>query len=278
MLNENLEYLYRFTVILLLLLIHSSIFGQLEKEFEQAIVTFDHRIKHPTDDDLGFSVDDVDLLSSDNRLDIFYAKVQEEKKAYVISNIGRVHPDLIFEQFIYSHFTEEEIYNLKDEFQEESYLSSYGKQVKDIIDYYKRKKEAVNKIFPQLSMADEEEVFYSFPYLGRDRYILLHFWSSVCKSCIEKNRHFSDLHDSYNRAGIAVISICVDYFPDNWKTVMEEEIFENAHYYLPRTEFMNLSESFTLELSTTLLLNADLRVISRDIYKLDPLLESIIFD
>ena len=270
--------MYRLTVILIFLCIQSFVFGQLEKEFEQAIVTFDHRIKHPTDDDLGFSVDDVDLLSSDHRLDKFYAKIQEEKKAYVKAHIGKVHPDLIFEQFIYSHFTEEEIYNLKDEFPEESYYSSYGKQVKDIIEYFERKKEAVSKIFPQLSMSDEEEVFYSFPYLGRDRYILLHFWSSVCKSCIEKNRHFSELHDSYNRAGVAVISICVDYFPDNWKTVMEEELFVNANYYLPRTEFMNLSESFTLELSTTLLLNADLRVISRDIYKLDPLLESIIFD
>ncbi|NNF35991.1 MAG: redoxin domain-containing protein [Saprospiraceae bacterium] len=268
----------RYISILFLLFTFSLAYGQLEKEFEQAIVTFDHRIKHPTDDDLGFSVDDVDLRSSDQRLDKFYAKVQEEKKAYVRSNIGKVHPDLIFEQFIYSHFTEEEIYHLKDEFPEESFYSSYGKQVKDIILYYEQKKEAVNKIFPQLSMSDEQEIFYSFPYLGRDRYILLHFWSSVCKSCIEKNRHFSELHDAYNRAGVAVISICVDYFPDNWKTVMEEEQFVNAHYYLPRTEFMNLSENFTLELSTTLLLNADLRIISRDIYKLDPLLESIIFD
>ena len=268
----------RLAVILFILLTPLIAFGQLEKEFEQAIITFDHRIKHPTDDDLGFTVDDVDLLSSDNRLDQFYAKVQEEKKAYIKEHIGKVHPDLIFEQFIYSHFTEEEIFNLKDEFPKESFYSSYGKQVKDIIEYYIRKKEAVKKLFPQLSMSDEEEIFYSFPYLGRDRYILLHFWSSVCKSCIEKNRHFSSMHDAYNRAGIAVISICVDYFPDNWKTVLEEEQFVNAHYYLPRTEFMTLSESFTLELSTTLLLNADLRVISRDIYKLDPLLESIIFD
>ena len=251
--------------------------AQEEASFEQTISTFNHRLKHPTDGDLGFRVWDVDLHSENQRLDEFYKRILEEKKSYIKSQIGNVHPDLIFEQFIYSQFTEDEIYEYKDQFTEESFYSSFGKQVKDIITYHETKKKAIDKSFPQLSMSDENEIFYSFPYLGRDRYILLHFWSSVCKSCIQKNRHFSEMHETYNRAGIAVISICVDYFPDNWRTVIEEEQFSNPHYYLSRTEFMNLSEAFTLELSTTLLLNADLKIISRDIYKLDPLLESIIF-
>jgi len=265
-----------YIITFLLLTFHLGI-SQNDQIFVETINTFQHRIQHPTDDDLGFGAADISLLSGDERLDAFYAKVMKEKKEYVVSQIGKVHPDLIFEQFIYTNFTEEEIYDLKDEFLEDNFYSSFGKQVKDIILYYESKKEAKGKVFPQLAMEDTDEIFYSFPYLGRDRYILLHFWSSVCASCIQKNRHFSEFHNAYNRAGIVVISICVDYFPDNWKEVLKEEQFINPHYYVSRTEFMNLSESLTLELSTTLLLNANLKILARDIYKLDPLIEIIIF-
>jgi thiol-disulfide isomerase/thioredoxin len=251
--------------------------GQSDQQFAQTIMTFDHRLKHPTDEDLGFDVSDVSLYTDDKRMEAFYEKVIKEKKAYIVSQIGKVNPDLIFQQLIYSNFSEKEIYELREQFPEDTYYSPFGKQVKDMVQYYEMKKEAVSRVFPQLSMIDDQEIYYSFPYLGSDRYILLHFWSSICTSCRQKNRHFSDLHDAYNRAGIVVISICVDYFPDNWKEVLKEEEYVNPHYYIPRTEFMNLSESLTLELSTTLLLNADLRILARDIFKLDPLLETIIF-
>ena len=62
-----------------------------------------------------------------------------------------------------------------------------------------------------------------------------------------------------------------------WKKLLIENNYKNPNYYISREKFMELSEAYILELSSTLLLGTDHKIISRDIFRLDELNEKIIF-
>lgn len=266
-----------FTILLFFIFSFSISLAQHDQQFLQEIANFDHRLKHPTEEDLGFKVTDMDLLFSDHLLDDYYLKIIKEKKEYIKSQIGKVSTELLFEHMLYARYSEDEIYEVHTQFDEEDFESPMGRQIKDIIDYVKKKKEIVGEEFPNINMVDADSITYTFPFLTSDRYILLHFWSAVCESCKEKNQYFSDNHTAYNRAGVIVISICVDFFPDVWKKLLIENNYKNPNYYIPREKFMELSEEYILELSSTLLIGTDHKIISRDIFRLDELNEKIIF-
>lgn len=259
-------------------LVYVPIHGQNDDEFIQKVKTFDHRMQHPTEEDFGFRVTPIEKLYSEQYLDYNYLEVINEKKDYIKSQIGKVSSDLIFQQVLASNFTEEEIYDIASQYQDEAvFLTPFGRQIKQIMNYVEEKEYAIGSDFPQLAMHDENDVIYSFPYLGSNRYILLHFWSTFCSSCKEKNQIFSEKHQEYNRSGVVVISVCVDYYPDHWKKMMSENEYNNPQYYIPRTDYMDLAEEFTLELSSTLLLTSNLVIKDRDIFKYEEVMEAIIF-
>ncbi len=202
-------------------------------------------------------------------------KIQEEKKKYIESQIGKVTPDLIFQQMVHSPFSEDEIYLLHEQYDDLEYHSPYGRQVMEIVKYVEAKKEIVGKSFPRITMVDVDSLTYDLPSVGHGKYLLLHFWTSFCSNCRQKNRYFSDFNPTFQRNNIIVVSVCIDYYAENWLKVLDEEQFVTPHFYHSREEFMDLADQYKLELSTTLLMDDSFRIISRDKYKLDDLIYDI---
>lgn len=252
--------------------------GQNDSVFVQNIITFDHRMAHPGVEDLGMPFESLDMEYDRHILDTFYMKVLNEKKRYIISQIGIVNSELICQQLLQTKYTEEEIFTLRKKFDPEDFTKPYGRQVKIIADYVAKKKSILGEIFPQINTEKPDGSKFKLPNIQPQEYLLLHFYTSYCNSCKDKNHYFAQNSESFKAQNIRVINICTDYFPRNWKKMLEEENFHNDHVYINRVKFMELAEEFTLELSSTLLLDYTYTIVSRDKHKLDEIFDQTVFE
>jgi thiol-disulfide isomerase/thioredoxin len=233
---------------------------------------------HPGVEDLGMPFESLDLEYDRPILDSFYMKIIKEKKKYIISQIGKVNSELICQQLLHTKYSEEEIFSLEQKFDPIAFTKPYGRQVKKIADYVARKKAVLGELFPQIFTEKQDGSKYQLPNIQPQEYILLHFYTSYCNSCKEKNHYFANNSESFAVQNIKVINICTDYFPRNWKKMLEEEAFHNEHLYINRVKFMGLAEEFILELSSTLLLDYTYTIVSRDKYKLEEVFDKSVFE
>ena len=266
-----------FTLILMLVFCTVAL-GQNDSAFVQAIITFDHRMAHPGVEDLGMPFESLDLEYDKPILDSFYIRVLKEKKAYIISQIGQVNSELICQQLLQTKYSEDEIYSLKSKFDPNAFTKPYGRQVKKIADYVARKKSVLGELFPQIWTIKSDGTKNQLPNIQPKEYILVHFYTSFCNSCKDKNHYFNKNQEAFTKKNIRVINICTDYFPRNWKKQLTDEKFSNEHRYINRVQFMELAEEFTLELSSTLLLDYTYTIVSRDKYQLKDLFDESIFE
>ena len=52
--------------------------------------------------------------------------------------------------------------------------------------------------------------------------VLISFWSTDCKSCIEEIPHLIELHQKYTKHGFRIIAVAMEYTPPNQVVTMSE--------------------------------------------------------
>ncbi|MBR1626405.1 MAG: TlpA family protein disulfide reductase [Bacteroidales bacterium] len=60
----------------------------------------------------------------------------------------------------------------------------------------------------------------------KGKLILIDFWASWCKPCIEALPKLKNLHNKYKDKGLTIVSISVDMNPNDWNTFIEKNPFE----------------------------------------------------
>src|SRR5690606_2851109 len=61
----------------------------------------------------------------------------------------------------------------------------------------------------------------------RGKYILLDFWASWCKPCLEDFPHLKNLYSQYHEKGFEIIQISQDKDLDKWKSAIDKQQIDN---------------------------------------------------
>jgi len=112
---------------------------------------------------------------------------------------------------------------------------------------------------------DLEFINFKLSNINDNKYILLDFWYTNCKPCLEEMPKYIPLYDRYKDKGFEIVSISVDKTNkiQNWKTLIKEKGFNWTHYLDENgteTKKLNINR-----FPTTFLIRSDGKIIERDI-------------
>ncbi|WP_055446056.1 TlpA family protein disulfide reductase [Lacinutrix mariniflava] len=148
-------------------------------------------------------------------------------------------------------------------FSEEIKNTELFKKLSTSIDETRKKYFLNNKI--ALKDFDLEFVNFDLGNINENKYILLDFWYTNCKPCLEEMPKYIPLYNKYKDKGFEIISISVDKTNkiQRWKTLIKEKGFNWLHYLDENgTETMKLN---IISFPTTFLISSDGKIIERDI-------------
>lgn len=89
----------------------------------------------------------------------------------------------------------------------------------------KRKKFATGEAFYNYQIPDlDSNMVYISDY--QDTVLLIEFWASWCKGCLEKNSHLKELYRNYNDYGFEILGISVDDNRDDMMRIINGDSLE----------------------------------------------------
>ncbi|BAV04834.1 protein of unknown function [Filimonas lacunae] len=123
------------------------------------------------------------------------------------------------------------------------------------------------KKLPAFSIPDSTGTWYSLDSF-KGKYILLDFWASWCKPCIEKMPELKELYSSYHHKGLDIVGISMDYDRKSWLKSLQL-------HQLPWVQLSQLkgwASPIAGELNITYLPQTILVDSNRNIVAIDPIL------
>lgn len=151
------------------------------------------------------------------------------KRAYINKNISfvRSHPDNFFALHIFvtailneRELDSDSLYNIYRLFNAELKNTAIGRHAYEIID--KKGSVHVNKLMPNFSFKTNDGTLISTSDFLSKKYVLICFWASCCKGCIENIPLFTQIEKEYRTRGLQVISISIDVEKEKWVNALRK--------------------------------------------------------
>ena len=98
----------------------------------------------------------------------------------------------------------------------------------------------------------------------RGKYILLDFWASWCKPCLEDFPHLKTLYSQYHVKGFEIIQISQDRNLDKWKSAITQQQIGNWFHFSSQANQSNVEEKFFVgAIPVKILIGPDGKIIKR---------------
>lgn len=120
-----------------------------------------------------------------------------------------------------------------DNFDEQIVLSSYGKSIKEVLDFHLVVTGDIAPNFKTIDANGNELNLEQF----RGKYVLLDFWAGWCVPCIKKHPELKKLYKKYHDQGFEIIGVSVDNDETSWKESIAKENVEWHNIFVGTTNF-----------------------------------------
>lgn len=120
-----------------------------------------------------------------------------------------------------------------DNFDQEIVLSSYGKSIKEVLDFHLVVTGDIAPNFKTIDANGNELNLEQF----RGKYVLLDFWAGWCVPCIKKHPELKKLYKKYHDQGFEIIGVSVDNDETSWKESIAKENVEWHNIFVGTTNF-----------------------------------------
>ncbi|MCK4922862.1 MAG: redoxin domain-containing protein [Bacteroidales bacterium] len=80
----------------------------------------------------------------------------------------------------------------------------------------------IGDTLPDFSLPDTSGIFINLHSL-RGNIVLVDFWASWCRSCMDENLKYLDLYDLYKSKGFEIVQVSLDESEKDWKTSIEQD-------------------------------------------------------
>ena len=59
-------------------------------------------------------------------------------------------------------------------------------------------------------------------FIGKDRYVLVHYWASWCDPCCAEMPKLIEAYKKYSSEGFGMVGISLDQDAESWKTAIDD--------------------------------------------------------
>lgn len=129
-------------------------------------------------------------------------------------------------------------------------LSSQNKKSKDGLEFIQKYTALMNtspgRSVPDIKMQDINGKIFDIRTDAQNRYVLIDFWASWCKPCLEDFPYLKKIYEEYRNQGLLIVSISRDESLSSWKKMIEKKEIQNFIHLSTKENQSKIEKDFAI--------------------------------